>query len=56
MGESSAHYITRLERENAAMAQRINVAVRKLDTTIARLSQDPPLKNYVERIQKDLRS
>lgn len=31
MGEQSADYITKLERENAALQQRINDAVRRMD-------------------------
>lgn len=38
MGESSAEYITKLERENAALHQRINTAVRTMDNFAYRCS------------------
>lgn len=57
MGESSADYITKLERENAAMAQRINEAVRALDTVGYYVARDglPGRAREIETIQRDLR-
>lgn len=51
----TSDYITELERENAALAQKRNQAVKDLDTLITGLAVNEPLQNLARKIQKNLK-
>jgi len=47
--------INRLALENSDKQQRINKAVRDLDTLITRIGVDDPAHNLARKVQSDLR-